>query len=94
MEVEHLPGRFRVLDGDGRQVAHLDYEIRSDADGVIWDLTHTYATESVRGTGIASAMVAATLDEARAEKVRIIPTCPYLPVWLRRHPEYQDLVLR
>lgn len=94
VEVEHLPGRFRVLDAGGTQVAHLDYEVRRDADGEIWDLTHTWAAESVRGTGLASALVAASLDEAREAKVRIIPTCPYLPVWLRRHPEYQDLVLR
>lgn len=94
VEVEHLPGRFRVLDDGGQQIAHLDYEVRTDDRGEIWDLTHTWASESHRGTGLASALVAAALDEARAEQVRIIPTCPYLPVWLRRHPEYADLVQR
>ena len=81
------PGRFRALSA-GREVAVLDFTV---TDGR-WDLVHTHALPAARGTGIASRLVRFALDRARAEGVRIIPSCPYLPVWLDRHPDYQDLV--
>lgn len=84
---ERGPGRFRALSA-GREVAVLDFVV---ADGR-WDLVHTYAEPAARGTGIASRLVRFTLDRARAEGVQIIASCPYLPVWLSRHPNYQDLV--
>ncbi len=90
LRIEHLPerGRFQVLDAAGVQVAELDYQVRPG----VWDLTHTYADPSQRGTGLASAMVTHVMDEARAAGVHIVPSCPYLPVWLARHPDYADLV--
>lgn len=89
--IEHLAesGRFRVV-MNGRQVAELRYV---PGPG-IWDMTGTYADPELRGTGTASAMVAFAMDAARAAGVKIIPSCPYLPVWLRRNPSYQDLVAR
>ncbi|WP_188941447.1 GNAT family N-acetyltransferase [Nakamurella endophytica] len=91
--VEHLPdgsrsgGRFRALE-DGREVAHLDYRPEDGA----WDLLHTWADPSVRGTGVSSRLVTAVMDAAREAGVRIVPSCPYIPVWLQRHPGYLDLV--
>ncbi|CAM5720169.1 N-acetyltransferase OS=Streptomyces microflavus OX=1919 GN=Smic_46240 PE=4 SV=1 [Streptomyces microflavus] len=32
------------------------------------------------------------LDEARAAKLRVLPTCPFFAGWIARHPEYQDLL--
>ena len=29
---------------------------------------------------------------ARAEGAKIIPLCPYAAAWLKRHPEYADVV--
>lgn len=84
---ESGPGRFRAL-VEGREVAVLDFRV---VDGR-WDLVHTHAEPAARGTGIASRLVRFALDRARVEGVQIIPSCPYLPVWLDRHPTYQDLV--
>ena len=84
---EQGPGRFRALVG-GREVAVLDFRVLGDR----WDLFHTFAEPAARGTGIASRLVRFALDRARADGVRVIPSCPYLPGWLDRHPDYRDLV--
>ncbi|MTD15700.1 N-acetyltransferase [Nakamurella sp. YIM 132087] len=90
--IEHLAerGRFRVVDEGGRQIAELDYTALPG----IWDLTHTYSDPGYRGTGLASVLVTHVMDQARAAGVTIVPSCPYIPVWLSRHPDYVDLVAR
>jgi predicted GNAT family acetyltransferase len=45
----------------------------------------------VGGRGIASALVQAAMDAARAEGWKVVPACSYASVWITRHPEYQDL---
>lgn len=87
--VEHVAdiGRFRVR-RDGRDLAVLDYQ----AGPGFWNLVHTWADPSVRGTGLASSLVRQVMDQARAEGLKVIPSCPYIPAWLRRNPEYADLV--
>ena len=88
--VEHLAelGRFRLLI-DGNEVAVLDYRRLPGK----WNIVHTYTEPASRGYGVASDLVKATLDTARAEGVLVIPTCPYVNWWItEHHPGYEDLV--
>lgn len=88
--VEHLAehGRFRLLI-DGNEVAVLDYRRLPGK----WNIVHTYTEPASRGYGVASDLVKATLDTARAEGVQVIPTCPYVNWWITEyHPGYEDLV--
>jgi predicted GNAT family acetyltransferase len=32
------------------------------------------------------------LDFARVNDLRVVPLCPYVSSFIRKHPEYQDLV--
>jgi predicted GNAT family acetyltransferase len=50
------------------------------------DLQHTEVPPSDQGQGIADALVRAAFTYAREHGLRVIPTCPYVQVWLRRHP--------
>ncbi len=89
LTIEHLTGRSRFrLSVDGDEAVVLDY---IDRPGV-WDITHTYADPAFRGTGVASRLVQHVFDEARAGGIRIIPSCPYIPVWVSRHPAEADLI--
>ncbi len=65
----------------------LDYTL---ARGVM-TITHTEVPAEVGGRGIASAMVQAAMEVARAERWKVVPACSYAAAWLRRHPEDQDL---
>jgi hypothetical protein len=49
--------------------------------------THTGVPRKHEGRGHASTLVAAMVEDARAEGFRIVPACSYVAVWARRHPE-------
>ena len=55
-------------------------------------LVHTEVDEAVEGTGVGSALVRGALDDLRARGLRLVPVCPFVAAYLRRHPEYADLV--
>lgn len=55
-------------------------------------MVHTEVPPPIEGEGIAGKLVAAALDFARAEHLRVIPLCPYVTDFVRKHPEYQDLL--
>jgi predicted GNAT family acetyltransferase len=87
--VAHAPERseFVALDETG-QVGVLVYSL---AEGVI-DLQHTVVQPAAGGRGIGSDLVVAALEFARAEGLGVIPTCPFVPAVIARHPDYADLV--
>ncbi|GAA0222887.1 GNAT family N-acetyltransferase [Castellaniella daejeonensis] len=66
----------------------LDYTL----DGKVASFTHTGVPSAVGGRGIAADLVRTGLDTARARGWRIRPLCSYVAAFIRRHPEYQDLV--
>lgn len=87
--IEHDAARERFrLSIDGAEAVLLDYLPRAGA----WDIVHTYADPAFRGTGAASRLVQHVFDQARAAGLQIIPSCPYIPVWVGRHPAAADLV--
>ncbi len=52
---------------------------------------HTYAPGSMRGTGVAAAMVQRLIADARMRGVMIVPACSYVHAQFERHPEWSDL---
>lgn len=73
---------------DGRLAGFGEYR---PGDGIV-DLTHTEVFDEFSGRGIAGALVAAELDDARRQGLRVRPLCPYVAAYIKRHPEYTDLV--
>jgi len=45
-----------------------------------------------RGKNVADQLVREALKMARAENVKVIPTCPYVARWFDRHPEEKNLL--
>jgi predicted GNAT family acetyltransferase len=60
-------------------------------DGVMW-LTHTETPPALRGHGLAAQVVRAALEHARERGLKVRPACSYVRTYLRRHPEWQDLL--
>ena len=90
LAVVHDPaGRVFHADLDG-QTAVLNYEL---SPGVM-DITHTGVPEVFRRRGIAAKLTRAALEWARAQGLAVIPSCPYVADYIRRNPEYQELVRR
>lgn len=57
-------------------------------------LLHTEVAPSSGGQGHGSRLVAGALDDIRARGLRVVPFCPFVSAYIRRHPEYAELVDR
>lgn len=55
-------------------------------------LHHTEVPPPIEGHGIAAKLTRAALDFARSHHLRVVPLCPYVSSFVRKHREYQDLV--
>ena len=54
-------------------------------------LRHTEVPSEYGGQGIGKTLVQATLDLIRASGEKVVPVCPFVAAWMKRHPEYDDL---
>jgi predicted GNAT family acetyltransferase len=80
--------RFEIREGD--QIAQLAY----DVSGGEIALVHTEVPPPLEGEGYGSALAKAALDYARAQHLHVVPSCPFVAGYIRRHPEYADLTRR
>ncbi|MEM8632867.1 MAG: GNAT family N-acetyltransferase [Pseudomonadota bacterium] len=53
---------------------------------------HTAVPDSMRGMGVARALVEHLIAEARAKGFRIVPLCPYVRAQSQKHPEWNDVI--
>lgn len=79
-------GRFEAHVGQQKGVMYRYY---SEGSLVI---THTLVPDELSGQGLAGHMTKTVLDGAREQGLKVVPICPYVAAYIRRHPEYQDLV--
>lgn len=54
--------------------------------------THTIVEPEFEGRGFGSKLVRDELDDVRRRGLKVTPLCPFVRAFIRRHPEYQDLV--
>lgn len=69
-------------------IALLKYTARGDS----LDLVHTVVPREAEGQGIGAALARTALEYARANGLTVVPTCPFVGGFLRRHKEFADLV--
>lgn len=55
-------------------------------------LVHTEVPESLSGRGIAPKLVEAVLKDIESKHLTLVPLCPYVASYLKRHPEWNRLV--
>ncbi len=60
--------------------------------GNVVSLTHAEVPPELEGRGIGSFMVRGTLDLIRERGEKVIPLCSFVDVFIRRNPDYQDLL--
>jgi predicted GNAT family acetyltransferase len=54
----------------------------------------TYVHPELSGKGVGSRLAKAALDYAREEGLGVVPYCRFVSAYIRRHPEYQELVVQ
>jgi uncharacterized protein len=79
--------RFEMHVG-GERAGLVQYNLHGDT----LTLIHTEVNDKFQGMGLASKLARAVLDSARERGLAVLPYCPYITGWIRKHPDYRDLV--
>lgn len=74
-----------VVDG---HLAKIDYQ--RSGSRIIY--THTNVPPELEGRGIGSQLAQFALHYARQERLQVVPLCQFVSAYIKRHPEYQDLL--
>ena len=84
--------------GASRYELVLDEQV---VGGIVYRLTpdhmvliHTAVLPSLEGKGFGAVLVAGALGDIRARGLHVVPLCPFVRAYIRRHPDYGDLVVR
>jgi predicted GNAT family acetyltransferase len=87
--VEDNPDELRYeLHVDGDLVGEIRYRRQEGALALV----HTEIDPALEGQGLGAVLVRGALDDLRARGELVVPVCPYVRTFIRRHPEYADLV--
>ncbi len=88
LEVHHNTERKRFeIQINGHQ-AVVEYMLAGNR--IIF--SHTEVDAALEGQGIAALLAKTALKHAQAHHLEVMPLCPYIATYLRRHPEYQVLL--
>lgn len=92
MEISHLDlgskGAF-VVDKSGARLAEMVYS-KAGAARII--IEHTEVSEDLKGQGAGKQLVAAAVEYARKNKLKIIPLCPFASSVFARVKEFGDVL--
>lgn len=88
VDITHDRAAYRFETRQDGLLCELEYTLA----GGVMRIEHTGVPEAVGGRGIASALVLAAVQAARAEGWKVLPACSYAAVWMKRHPEFSDLL--
>jgi uncharacterized protein len=73
---------------DGLRIGLADYFER----GSVIVLPHTETMPAFGGRGFASQLIGFALNDIRAQGKLVDPACPFVADFIRKNPEYADLV--
>ncbi|MEZ5764745.1 MAG: GNAT family N-acetyltransferase [Xanthobacteraceae bacterium] len=90
-----MPNTFRNNQSKNRfeleiddHLAFVDYEMSPGSIA----LTHTEVPKELGGRGVGSILAKAVLENVRAQGMKVEPRCEFLAGYIKKHPEFADLV--
>ncbi|WP_418955703.1 GNAT family N-acetyltransferase [Streptomyces tritici] len=86
--VRHVEDRHRYEILVGGERAGLTAYRDRDGQRVFF---HTETDEAYAGQGLAGILVQEALTDVRAAGLRIVPVCPYVAKFLKKHEEFADI---
>lgn len=88
-EFDGKKGAFFIQHGGPR----LGQMVFSKAGDSLIIIEHTDVSDELRGTGAGKKLLAATVDYARKNKLKIVPVCPFAKALMEKNPEeYADVL--
>lgn len=73
---------------EGKEIGNLEYE----REGRVMTITHTRSFALGRGLG--RRLVAAAIDYAREQGMKIVPLCSFAKALMEKIDEYRDLMVK
>ena len=86
--VVNNPANHRFELSANGQNAFLTYQLKPDSIVFV----HTEVPKELEGGGVGGKLVRAGLEFAREQGLKAVPLCPFVSGYVKRHPEYLDLV--
>lgn len=87
--IQHLPEQSRFMAIVDGHTCQIDYEL----NGNVMHVMHTLVPKEVGGRGIAAEITRFALDTASNNNWKVHPVCTYTIAYLKRHPEYTNVVV-
>ncbi|HEY3466945.1 MAG TPA: GNAT family N-acetyltransferase [Amycolatopsis sp.] len=79
--------RYEVWVGE-KLAGFAEYDRRGD----ITVFTHTEIDDAFAGQGLGKVLAAGALDDVVARGGTIVPVCPFIAGYLKKHPDYEEHV--
>ncbi len=90
LKVAHDEARHQFeIDLDGKK-ALIRYKKDGEEDAL--NLFHTEVPKEFEGKGVGAQLVKQTLEQIKAKGKKIVPSCPFVATYIKRHPEYESLI--
>lgn len=70
------------------QKAKIEYDLQRDR----MSLLHTEVPATLGGRGVGEAIVEKTLHYLEENKLKLVPWCPYVKAYLKKHPEWKRIL--
>jgi predicted GNAT family acetyltransferase len=86
---DHPAARRYEIRAGAKVLGYAEYNLVGE-DAVMF--THTEIDPAEEGHGYGSRLAKAALDDVRASGRQLIPMCPFIAGYIRRHPEYLEIV--
>ncbi|MFD2570411.1 GNAT family N-acetyltransferase [Spirosoma soli] len=83
----HHKHRFELKTDD--KLSIVEYQ---NVDDETLALTHTEVDPSLEGQGVGSHLVKGVLEYVERNNLKIVPLCPFVSVYLKRHPDWNRVV--
>ncbi|UFH51850.1 GNAT family N-acetyltransferase [Spirosoma sp. KNUC1025] len=89
MDIRNNTHLHRFETETGGKLSIIQYK-RIDDDTLA--LIHTEVDPSLEGQGIGSKLVQGALEYVEQNNLTIVPLCPFVSAYLKRHPEWNRVV--
>ena len=89
-EVKHdsQTQEFFIETPEGKAFLHYEQE------GAALNFHHTFVPPELRGKGLGEQIVKAGFDYVERNKLKVIPSCPYVARLVMKNPDWKKLVAR
>ncbi len=87
--VVHVPEKRRYELRDGDAVIGAAHYRRRPGQVVF---THTVVDDAYEGQGLGGVLAREALTDVKESGLRIVPVCPFIAAYLRRHDEFDEVV--